>query len=576
MKYFAVSPKSPEGWLIALSVLRMSSPSDDGLKRAASRTTVTANPAAESHDRPTDAAGAAPVALSSDAPVRSTSIMTRDFEANSQAAMFGYELWDCGTKVFAQANRGIRFQRRIGKLLQTVSEAHLECAKKINKAVERAEACMANYSHPSMTSSIEGFQGLMGAMHALTLAQNTFAAQSESNCRHIFNSFSSLEAEIKQLERQHAHLERDMKAATAAHSESRKKFHDAVSKHKDFKESDKSSSDPKFSVKIAEKEREAKRRESEYKAATESLNEVRDITNGHSLPSLLKAIYCVEEMRIQTMRQSINQFGCLVRNQKIPFKQIGDQIVAASHIMKPMDDLKLYMEAVATNLPAPSDEPVETYDTSTCKLSHVEMDPSPEGGSPAMRDPASRELHSVADAAGLLKGLKSMFSGLRKKTESSFERPMLSTADSAAAAHRRASKITTKRFYGLAIENHLTRKYRGHAVPLVAAFLMDAVLEMDGSSTQGIFRLSAPSGEMAAARNQIEVCLVFIYCYALDPYFCCRLMVLRVMKSFKRPEALLATALSLPYFSKLGSGSYLIPLFLRLRILCLHHFKAHI
>lgn len=485
-----------------------SPPNSGGLVRASSRRTVVG----ESRVDLSDVSGAVLGEQPLDVPARTESLVSRDFEANSQAAMFGFELWDCGSKVFVQANRGIRFQRRVGKLLQTVSEAHMECAKKITKAVDRAEACIPNYSHPSMTSSIEGFQGMIAAMRALLLAQHTFASQSASNSRHIFESFSSMEAEIKQLERQHAQLEREMKALTSAHSDTRKKFMDAVSKHKHFKESDGSSSDPKFSVKISEKEREVKRREADYKTATEALNENRDLTNGHSLPSLLKALYCVEEMRIQTMRQGMNQFGCLVRNQKIPYKQIGDQLVTASHGIKAMDDLKLYMEAVATNLPAPSDEPFETYDISTCKLTQVVMDESSEGGSASSREASTRESLAVREDPGLLKGLKSMFSGLRlKKSESSAERPMATTpaedaSGAAMSAQRRASKITTKRFYGLSIDNHLTRKFRGYPVPLIAAFLMDAVLEMEGSKTQGIFRLSAPTGEMAQARNQIEVC----------------------------------------------------------------------
>jgi hypothetical protein len=516
----------------------MASPPGGGLGNAAGLTPTAAHSPSESPVHPADASGSVTAAQPPlcDAPIRSNTAVNRDFEANSQAALFGYELWDCGTKVFAQANRGIRFQRRIGKLLQVVSEAQVECAKKITKAVERAEACIPNYSHPSMTSSIQGFQGLIGAMHALVLAQSTFAAQSASSSRHIFESFASMEAELKQLERQHAHLQREMKAVTAAHSDSRKKFMDAVSKHKDFKESDKSSSDPKFSVKIADKEKEVKRRESEYTAATEALNENRDVTNGHSLPSLLKALYCVEEMRIQTMRQGMNQFGCLVRNQKIPYKQIGEQILAASHGIRAMDDLKLYMEAVATNLPAPSDEPIETYDVSTCKLSQLHIDESLQGGAVLVRDPSARESLAAKEDPGLLKGLKSMFSGLRKKTESTSttERPMSSIADVAVAAVRRNTKITVKRFYGIAIDNHLTRKCRGYPVPLIAAFLMDAVLEMDGAKTQGIFRLSAPSGEMSAARYQIEVRPLCILVHAYRQCRGFRSMVLRVMKPYKR------------------------------------------
>jgi protein-tyrosine-phosphatase len=312
-----------------------------------------------------------------------------------------------------------------------------------------------------------------------------------------------MEAEIKLLEKQHAQLEREMKSVTVAYSECRKKFLDAASKHRDLKESDKSFSDPKVAAKLAEKEREVKRRELELKAATETLNETRDITNGQSLPSLLKAVYCVEEMRIQTMRQGINQLGCLVRNQKIPYKQIGEQILAASHNMKALEDLKQYQEAVATNLPAPSDELIETYDPQTCKINAVEMDEQER----AVAIP--KEISTSRDDPSLLKGLKSMFSGLsRKKSDTAHERHAASAgaADSpSAVAQRRASKIMTKRFYGLSIENHLTRKFRGYPVPLIAATLMDFVLTMDGPKTQGIFRLSAPVGEMAVARNQIEV-----------------------------------------------------------------------
>ncbi len=457
---------------------------------------------------------------------RSQSVMTQDFEANSQASLFGFELWDCGTKVFAQANRGIRFHRRIGKLLQTISDAHLECAKKVAKAVERADTCMPNYSHPSMSTSIEGFQGMMRAMNAMTLAQNTFAVHSASSSRHIFDSFANMEAEIKQLERQHAHLEREMKSVTTAHSECRKKFHDAVSKHKDLKESDKSPSDSKVAAKLAEREREVKRREAELKAAAETLNETRDITNGHSLPSLLKAVYCVEEMRIQTMRQAINQFGCLVRNQKIPFKQIGDQILASSHSIKALEDLKQYQEAVATNLPVPSDEPIEIYDAQTCKVTAFEMD-EPERAVASLHFlSSSRDVSPKRDPTredpGLLKGLKSMFSGLRKKTDVADRAAAGSAAGGGAHAQRRLSKITVKRFYGLNIDNHLTRKFRGYPVPLIAAVLMEFVLSMDGPKTQGIFRLSAPAGEMAVARNQIEVCAVY---GALLPQFLFSLLV---------------------------------------------------
>ena len=433
----------------------------------------------------------------------------RDFEANSQAEMFGFELWDCGSKVFVQANRGIRFQRRIGKLLQTVSEAHVECAKKITKALERSEVCMTNYSHPSMASSIEGFQGLVRAMRALLLAQTTFAAQSASSGRHIFDTYASMEAEIKTLEKQHKQFERDMRAATSAHSETRTKFLDSVNKHKELKESDKASLDPKITAKIAEKERELKRREAEYQTATQALNEIRDVTNGHSLPSLMKALYCIEEQRIQSMRTAINQFGCLVRNQKIPSKQIGEQMLAASHGIKAMEDLKLYMEAVATNLPAPSDEPVETYDVNSCKLAQVGIQDS-EGGVASARDPGVSLASPPKEDPGLLKGLKSMFSGLRKKSEVTADRAAMSVADGGVIAQRRASKIVTKRFYGLSVDNHLTRKYRGYPVPLIAATLMEFVMDMDGPKTQGIFRLSAPSGEMAAARNQIEVCRAFV------------------------------------------------------------------
>jgi hypothetical protein len=449
---------------------------------------------------------------------RSQSVMTQDFEANSAASLFGFELWDCGTKVFAQANRGIRFHRRIGKLLQTISDAHLECAKKVAKAVERADTCMPNYSHPSMSTSIEGFQGMMRAMTAMTLAQNTFAVHSASSSRHIFDSFSNMEAEIKQLERQHAHLEREMKSVIAAHSESRKKFYDAVSKHKELKESHNWPSDSKVAAKLAEREKEVKRREAELKAVAETLNETRDITNGHSFPSLLKAVYCVEEMRIQTMRQAINQFGCLVRNQKIPFKQIGEQILAASHSVKALEDLKQYQEAVATNLPVPSDEPIEIYDVQTCKVTSFEMDESERAvaslhflnSSPTSRDDVSPKRDTAREDPGLLKGLKSMFSGLRKKSEGADRAAAGAATGGSALAQRRLSKITVKRFYGLNIDNHLTRKFRGYPVPLIAAVLMEFVLSMEGSKTQGIFRLSAPAGEMAAARNQIEVCFVYV------------------------------------------------------------------
>ena len=455
-----------------------------------------------------------------DVPSRTTSMVVRDGEANNQAAMFGAQLWDCGTQVFAQANRGIRFSRRVGKLFHAVSEAHLECAKKITKAVERAESMVPNYSHPSMASSLDGFNALIRAVQSLLLAQNTFAAQSESTSRHIFETFSTMETELKLLEKQHTHLQREMKTVQTAHSETRKKFLDAVGKHKDLKDSDKQPSDPKLAAKIAEKEKEVKRREAEYKVATETLNHTRDMTNGRTLPTLLTSLYCIEEMRIQGMRTSINQFGCLVRNQKISSKQIGEQIKSASHGIKAMDDLKHYMEAVATSLPPPPDELIETYDVNTCKLSQVESDAESfdsEGGIASSRDTSVRESISLKEGSGLVKGFKSMFSGLLKKPGGAVDVSLVAVAGGGgpdappqvvSGGNRRFSRIMTKRFYGLSIDNHITRKYRGYPVPLIAATLMEFVMIMDGQKTQGIFRLSAPSGEMAAARNQIEVCVV--------------------------------------------------------------------
>jgi len=456
-------------------------------------------------------------------------MVVRDSDANNQAAQFGAQLWDCGTQVFAQANRGIRFSRRVGKLFHAVSEAHLECAKKIMKAVERAESMVPNYSHPSMASSIDGFNAMMRAVQSLLLAQNTFAAQSETTSRHIFDSFSTMETELKQLEKQHANLQREMKTHVTAHSEARKKFQDAVAKHKDLKESDKHS-DQKLFAKIVEKEKEVKRREAEYKAATEALNSTREMTNGRSLPTLLTAIYCVEEQRIQGMRTGINQFGTLVRNQKIACKQIGDQIKTASLGIKAMDDLKHYMEAVATSLPPPPDEPVESYDVNTCKLSQVESDAESldsEGGIASPRDSSGvRESVSLKEGSGLVKGFKSMFSGLLKKPGGAIDVSSVAVAGGGgmdalpqvvSGGNRRFSRVATKRFYGLSVDNHITRKYRGYPVPLIAATLMEFVMIMDGQKTQGIFRLSAPSGEMAAARNLIEVCVViFIHLLELN------------------------------------------------------------
>jgi hypothetical protein len=59
--------------------------------------------------------------------------------------------------------------------------------------------------------------------------------------------------------------------------------------------------------------------------------------------------------------------------------------------------------------------------------------------------------------------------------------------------------------YGVSIEKLITRDYRGFSVPLIAATLMDFVLNMDGHRTQGIFRQSASAKDVAAARKQIEV-----------------------------------------------------------------------
>jgi hypothetical protein len=110
-----------------------------------------------------------------------------------------------------------------------------------------------------------------------------------------------------------------------------------------------------------------------------------------------------------------------------------------------------------------------------------------------------------------------MFSGLLKKPGGAVDVSLVAVAGGGgpdappqvvSGGNRRFSRIMTKRFYGLSIDNHITRKYRGYPVPLIAATLMEFVMIMDGQKTQGIFRLSAPSGEMAAARNQIEVCVV--------------------------------------------------------------------
>ena len=62
-----------------------------------------------------------------------------------------------------------------------------------------------------------------------------------------------------------------------------------------------------------------------------------------------------------------------------------------------------------------------------------------------------------------------------------------------------------KKYYGVSIGDLVTRPYRGYYVPLIAATLMDFVLNMGGPTTPGIFRLSAASSDIAAARNHIEV-----------------------------------------------------------------------
>ena len=62
-----------------------------------------------------------------------------------------------------------------------------------------------------------------------------------------------------------------------------------------------------------------------------------------------------------------------------------------------------------------------------------------------------------------------------------------------------------KKYYGVSIGDLVTCPYRGYSVPLIAATLMDFVLNMGGPTTPGIFRLSAASRDIAAARNHIEV-----------------------------------------------------------------------
>jgi hypothetical protein len=63
-----------------------------------------------------------------------------------------------------------------------------------------------------------------------------------------------------------------------------------------------------------------------------------------------------------------------------------------------------------------------------------------------------------------------------------------------------------KKFYGIPIDNQAICEFRGCSVPLIAATMMNFVLDMGGRTTQGIFRLSAPSMEVSSARNMIEVC----------------------------------------------------------------------
>jgi hypothetical protein len=72
-----------------------------------------------------------------------------------------------------------------------------------------------------------------------------------------------------------------------------------------------------------------------------------------------------------------------------------------------------------------------------------------------------------------------------------------------------------KQFFGVSIDNLAFRHYRGYKIPLIAATLMDFVLNMGGQTTEGIFRLSAPSSETAAARIQIEVRVQVVDSYAL-------------------------------------------------------------
>jgi hypothetical protein len=84
----------------------------------------------------------------------------------------------------------------------------------------------------------------------------------------------------------------------------------------------------------------------------------------------------------------------------------------------------------------------------------------------------------------------------------------------AAAFRRDPMNQKKKQTFGVLIDKLVTREYCGYSVPFIAATLMDFVSDMDGHNTRGIFRLSAPANDIAAARNQIEVFVASAYAYA--------------------------------------------------------------
>jgi hypothetical protein len=109
-------------------------------------------------------------------------------------------------------------------------------------------------------------------------------------------------------------------------------------------------------------------------------------------------------------------------------------------------------------------------------------------------------------------------------------------------------KSSTKKFYGVPIDDQVCLEYRGFSIPLIAATLMNFVVQMCGKETRGIFRLSVSSAELSAALSRIEVCSIMrIMCMfsKIGGLSCCRFVVLKEKTPCERPTLQLATAVLL-------------------------------